>query len=173
MRSIIIAAAVLSAAVATGEDFRPPFDKSDYKGTVAVQVNPWFPLNKPPKHALGGPNVAYMRNLDWRKGMELCAEYGVNAFVPEINEPSAWSGVWRELLDTAPKCKSGMKVGMFFGFYSKTPDAAIASMKKILGKFRKDLKENPYVLRAGGHPVIGKWTALCQRWLIGLGFGKD
>ena len=34
--------------------------------------------------------------------------------------------------------------------------------------------EGPHGLGlAGGDPVIGKWTALCQRWLIGLGFGKD
>ena len=158
MRSVIVAAVLAVYAAANAEDMRPSFDKSDYKGTVAVQVNPWFPLNKPPKHALGGPNIAYRRDLDWRKGMELCAEYGVNAFVPEINEPSAWTGVWRELLDAAPNCKSDMKVGMFFGFYSKSPDAAIASMKKILGKFREDLKENPHVLRAGGHPVMVVYT---------------
>ena len=33
--------------------------------------------------------------------------------------------------------------------------------------------EGPHGLGlAGGDPVIGKWTALCRRWLIELGFGK-
>ena len=99
MRSKIIAVALAAAAAmaVNGEDMRPPFDKSDYKGTVAVQVNPWFPLDKPAADAYGGPNIPWIRFGDdvWRRGMELCAEYGVNAFVPEINEPGAWTGVWR------------------------------------------------------------------------------
>ncbi len=163
MRSKIIAAALAAAAAmaVNGEDMRPPFDKSDYKGTVAVQVNPWFPLDKPAADAYGGPNIPWIRFGDdvWRRGMELCAEYGVNAFVPEINEPGAWTGVWRGLLDAAAKSENkDIKVGMFFGFYSKTADDSIKSMKKILGQFREDLKSNPRVLRAGGHPVMLVYT---------------
>ena len=37
------------------DDLRPPFDKRDYRGTVAVQVNPWFPLDKPSADAYGQP----------------------------------------------------------------------------------------------------------------------
>ena len=146
----IFAAYVILAAV----DLRPPFDKSDYKDTIAVQVNPWFPLDKPDADAYGGPNVPWIRSLDWEKGMRLCAEYGVNAFVPEINEPSAWTDCWRQLLNASGKCGGLVKVGMFFGFYSKTADDSIKSMKRILGGFRKELKDSPYVLRAGGHPVM-------------------
>ena len=47
-----VAAIALAAAVAAAPDFRPPFDKGDYKGTVGVQVNPWFPLDKPAADAL-------------------------------------------------------------------------------------------------------------------------
>ena len=147
--------AVLAAEAAGGAaDFRPPLDKSDYRGYVAVQVNPWFPPSKPPKHALGGPNMPYVGGSDWQKAMDLCAEYGINAFVPEINEPGAWIDVWRELLAEAPKCRADVKVGMSFGFYSASPEAAVASVKKILGPFRKDLDEHPCVLRAGGYPVM-------------------
>lgn len=148
-------------AAAGGGDMRPPFDKSDYLGTVAVQVNPWFPLDKPASDAYGGPNIPWIRVGDdaWRRGMELCAEYGVNAFVPEINEPSAWTGVWRALLNAAERVTNeNVKVGMFFGFYSKTADDSIKSMKRILGGFREDLKSNPRVLRAGGHPVMVVYT---------------
>ena len=161
MKIAVLAAALAAAVAANGEDFRPPFDKSDYKGTVAVQVNPWFPLDKPAADAYGGPNIPWIRfgNDVWRNGMELCAEYGVNAFVPEINEPSAWTGVWRGLLDAAAKSENkDIKVGMFFGFYSKTADDSIKSMKRILGQFREDLKSNPHVLRAGGPPVMLVYT---------------
>ena len=71
MRTIcgIIFAAVLGGVQASvaAPDFRPPFDKGDYKGTVAIQANPWFPLYKPPMNALGGPNMAYLkpRTADW------------------------------------------------------------------------------------------------------------
>ena len=161
MKIAVLAASLAAAVAANGEDFRPPFDKSDYKGTVAVQVNPWFPLDKPAADAYGGPNIPWIRfgSDVWRNGMELCAEYGVNAFVPEINEPSAWTGVWRGLLDAAAKSENkDIKVGMFFGFYSKTADDSIKSMKRILGQFREDLKSNPHVLRAGGHPVMLVYT---------------
>ena len=34
--------------------------------------------------------------------------------------------------------------------------------------------EGPHGLGlAGGNPVIGKWSEMCQRWLIGQGFGKE
>ena len=164
IRGFLVAAALFagSAAEAAGvRDFRPPLDKSDYRGYVAVWVNPWFPLNKPARHALGGPNMPYVSGCDWQKGMDLCAEYGINAFVPEINESGAWTSVWHELLAEAPKCRADVRVGMYFGFYSASPEAAVASVKKILGPFRKDLDEHPCVLRAGGYPVMVVVCVLC------------
>ena len=143
------------------DDLRPPFDKRDYRGTVAVQVNPWFPLDKPSADAYGGPNVPYRRfgEDSWRRGMELCAGYGVNAFSVEINEPNSWAPVWRELLDAASRSTNAdIKVGMFFGFRSKTAEESIKAMKRILEPFREDLKSNPRVLRAGGHPVMVVYT---------------
>ena len=62
-------------------DYRPRFDKSDAKGKVYVQVNPWFPLNKAPSHALGGPNTAWMHHEGvniWGQGMKVCDEYGID-----------------------------------------------------------------------------------------------
>jgi len=153
---LALSAVAVDSPSANAPDFRPPFDKSDYRGNVSVQVNPWFPLDKPAADAYGGPNIPWIRFQDdaWYRGMELCAEYGVTAFVPEINEPSSWSGVWRKLLDAPAGRAKGVKVGMFFGFWSKTADDSIKSMKRILEPFREDLKSNPRVLRAGGHPVM-------------------
>ena len=94
-RSILVAAMVV-AITANAEDMRPPFDKSDYKGTVAVQVNLWFPLDKPAADAYGGPNIPWIRfgSDVWKNGMELCAEYGVTAFVP--SESPTNLRPWRE-----------------------------------------------------------------------------
>ena len=117
-----VAAIALAAAVAAAPDFRPPFDKSDYKGTVGVQVNPWFPLNKAPSHALGGPNVPWKhyegKNL-WAQGMADLLPYGITAWVPEINEPTAWIGTWSDFYKQGDAENVPVKVGMFFGFYSK------------------------------------------------------
>ena len=146
-----------SSSAADAPDFRPAFDKSDYKGNVAIQANPWFPLYKSPMHALGGPNMAYLKPKTadwWGEGMKLCREYGVTMMTPEINEPSAWSGCWRDMLNAARTNGCPVKVGMFFGMYSKDKDAVIASMKRVLGPFREDLKSNPAVARAGGCPVM-------------------
>ena len=91
----------------------------------------------------------------WRQAMDLCAGYGVDVLVPEINEPQAWAWQWRVLLQAAALTNDPpVKVGMFFGMYSKDKDAVIASMKKVLGPFREDLRNNPVVNRAGGHPVM-------------------
>lgn len=163
MNVLLLLSAGFALAASCAEDFRPSFDKSDYKGRVGIQLNPWFPLNKPPIHALGGPNRAYVHHEGtdiWRQGMELCAEYGVNLWVPEINEPTAWTGVWRQLLDAAGTNNPPIKVGMFFGMYSggkdvkETKEAVVASMKKVLGPFRDDLKTHPAMNRAGGYPVM-------------------
>ncbi len=158
MKSVLLAACILcGSCFAAPPDFRPPFDKSDYKGTVAIQANPWFPLYKSPMHALGGPNTQYMKPKTadwWGEGMKLCREYGVTMLTPEINEPSAWTGCWRSMLDSARKNGVPVKIGMFFGMYSKGKDAVIASMKRVLGPFREDLKSNPAVARAGGCPVM-------------------
>ena len=164
MRNLLLALSAWAAAVsvrASAPDFRPPFDKSDYCGTVVAHVNPWFPLDKPSEDAVGGPDIPWVRFTHdaWRRGMELCAEYGLTAFNVEINEPTDWSGVCRTLLDAAGKSDNkNLKVGMFFGFYSKTPEASLRNMKRILGKFRGDLKTNPHVLRADGHPVMVVYT---------------
>ena len=160
-----LAAFSVAAGLFAAEDLRPPFDKSDYKGTVVVHVNPWFPLDKPGgTDAFGGPNIPWVRFTHdaWKNGMELCSRYGVKAFSVEINEPNAWTGQWRELLDAAAKIDDPeVKVGMFFGFFGsrdRTADDTIKRMKVILGKFREDLKSNPRVLRAGGHPVMVVYT---------------
>ena len=154
--------AVLTATTGLfgAQDFRPPFDKRDYAGRVGIQLNPWFPPKKPPMHASGGPNVPYLHHEGtelqvWRQAMDLCARYGVDVLVPEINEPRAWTWQWRVLLQAAALTNAPpVKVGMFFGMYSKDKDAVIVSMKKVLGPFREDLRSNPAVNRAGGHPVM-------------------
>lgn len=148
---------LLSVAEAA-PDFRPPFDKSDWKKTVSVQVNPWFGLDKPPTHAIkSGPNLPWVRPQHgdaWGEGMTLTKKYGIDVWSLEINEPGGWTGVWRELLDAAERTKCGTRIGMFFGMRSKTPEESIASMKKVFADFREDLKSNPHVARAGGHPVM-------------------
>ena len=156
----LVVGATLCALACLAQDFRPPFDKSDYVGRVGIQLNPWFPPKKPPMHYSGGPNVPYLHHEGtelqvWRQAMDLCARYGVDVLVPEINEPRAWTWQWRVLLQAAALTNDPpVKVGMFFGMYSKDKDAVIASMKKVLGPFREDLRSNPAVNRAGGHPVM-------------------
>ena len=156
----LVVGATLCALACLAQDFRPPFDKSDYVGRVGIQLNPWFPPKKPPMHYSGGPNVPYLHHEGtelqvWRQAMDMCAKYGVDVLVPEINEPQAWTWQWRVLLQAAALTNDPpVKVGMFFGMYSKDKDAVIASMKKVLGPFREDLRNNPVVNRAGGHPVM-------------------
>ena len=152
---------LVAAVSARGADWRPPFDKSDYVGNVVVQANPWFPLDKAPNLAYGGPDVNYMkpRTADWwKEGLELCGKYGITAVTPEINEPQAWTGCWKSLLESAESVGGGTsplpKVGMFFGMYSKDKDEVIKSMKRILEPFRGHLKDSKAVLRADGHPVM-------------------
>ena len=147
------------AALAAASDYRPPFDKSDYVGHVGIHLNPWFPPNKAPIHTYGGPNVPYAQHPRekkeaWRQAMETCARYGVDYLVAEINEPQAWDGDWRLILDAAGTNDPPVKIGMFFATFSKDKDACIASMKTILGRMREPLRNHPAVLRAGGHPVM-------------------
>ena len=47
MKIAFLSAALAAMSAVSGKDMRPPFDKSDYKGTMAVQVNLWFPLGAP------------------------------------------------------------------------------------------------------------------------------
>ena len=138
-------------------DHRPKFDKSDYCGTIGVQLNPWFPLNKPPLHGNGGPNRAW-RHYEgkdiWAQGMRDLLPYGITMWEPEINEPTAWVGVWDELLNQVASNGVPVKVGMFFGLYSKTLDESFAAFEKILGPKREMLKTSPLVARAGGFPIM-------------------
>ena len=92
----LLAVLTATAGLFGAQDFRPPFDKRDYVGRVGIQLNPWFPPKKPPMHASGGPNVPYLHHEGtelqvWRQAMDLCARYGVDVLVPEINEPRAWT----------------------------------------------------------------------------------
>ena len=157
MKLIPIVLLAATSASAAAPDFRPPFDKSDYKGSVSVQANPWFPLNKPAQNAYGGPNRTWKHyegaNL-WAQGMKDIEPYGVTGWVPEINEPQAWTGCWYGMIDDAKKKEAPAKVGMFFGIYSKTMDESVAAMKRVLGPRKEDLRSCSHILRAGGHPVM-------------------
>ena len=164
---VAAALAVAGAACAAGPDFRPPFDKADYKGAVGVQVNPWFPLNKPPSHALGGPNVPWKhyegKDL-WAQGMQDLLAYGIDFWVPEINEPTSWIGTWRDMVVQAMSNNVPVRIGMFFGFYSPDADAVVKSMKKLLAPYQDLLRTSPKIARAGGYPTMvvyncrGKYT---------------
>jgi len=157
--ALVVAMAGNALPSEAAQDLRPPFDKSDYKGRVGIQLNPWFPPKKMPIHGYGGPNRPYIHHEGgtwdvWRQAMELCAKYGVDTLVPEINEPVHYAWNWSKMLEAAGTNNPPVKIGMFFGFYSKDKDACIASMKKVLGPYRELLKDHPAVLRAGGHPVM-------------------
>lgn len=158
MRTVLLCGGLLLlGGVGLAADVRPEFDKSDYRGTVSVHMNPWFPLDKPTVDAFGGPNVPWIRcrgEDPLVAGIRLCAEYGVTAILPEGHEPNGCSSTYRALLKAAEKSGTDMKIGMFYGFFSKDADTSLAAMKKLLSEFREDLKTNPHVLRAGGHPVM-------------------
>ena len=147
----------LVCATACGEDYRPKFDKSDYRGSVGVHLNPWFPLNKAPVHALGGPNRTWKHyegpNL-WAQGMKDILPYGVTMWEPELNEPTSWIGTWKDLIDQATSNDVPVKIGMFFGLFSKTQDESMEAFKRILGPYREILKSSPHVARAGGYPIM-------------------
>ena len=155
--AFLIGVALFACVASAAEDFRPKFDKSDYRGTVGVHVNPWFPLNKPPIHALGGPNRAwkhYEGKDIWAQGMRDILPYGVAMWELEINEPASWAEVWSDMLRQAASNNVPVKVGMFFGFYSKTQDESFAALKGIFGPMRETLKSSPWISRAGGFPIM-------------------
>lgn len=116
---------------AQAPDYRPAFDKSDAKGRVNIHANPWFPMNKQPMHDLGGPNTAWIHHTGenlWGQGVKLCEEYGVNDWDVEINEPTGWIGTYKTMLKEAVAVGSKIQFGLFFGCYSKTPEATATGL---------------------------------------------
>ena len=161
MKSAVFLSVLASISLLNGaeivRDQRPPLDKSDYPKIVWSQVNPWFPFNKQPVHDLGGPNVAYRqftgKNI-WGQGFKLLDEYGLDALQVEVNEPAGWLETYRTMLNEAKALGSKIKLALFFGCYSKTPEKTLENLKKILGKIREELKSHPNVMRVGNRPVI-------------------
>ncbi|MBQ3343214.1 MAG: hypothetical protein IJG84_15050 [Kiritimatiellae bacterium] len=167
------AASVLVQLARAAEDWRPPFDKSDWLGRVNVQVNPWFGLDKQPLHAKGGPNAPWTRpsGVDpWEAGMALTERYGVDTWSVELSGNGGWAGTYRALLDASARRGGRTKIAIFFNVHAKSTGEAISAMKKTLSPFREDLKSNPCVARAGGFPVVliygphkfepGQWTEI-------------
>lgn len=142
---------------AQAPDYRPAFDKSDAKGRVNIHANPWFPMNKQPMHDLGGPNTAWIHHTGenlWGQGVKLCEEYGVNDWDVEINEPTGWIGTYKTMLKEAVAVGSKIQFGLFFGCYSKTPEATATGLIKNLNQIREELKSHPNVARIGGRPRV-------------------
>lgn len=161
-------------------DFRPPLDKKGYERTVWSQVNPWFPMNKARIHSYGGPNFSHklFRGPDiWGQGMKVCDQYGLNGWQVEINEPNGWINTYRKMLEEAEKVHAKQKLGMFFGFYSKTPEDSLKAVTRILGTIRKELKDSSYVARINGRPVLVIYNPLKftpEQWkLIFDGLDKE
>ena len=139
-----------------------PLDKADYRKTCWAQANPWFPFDMAPRHDLGGADVPWRRYAGenaWADGFRLVAEYGVNGIQLEVNEPSGGAGdVYRKILDQARHVSPDFRIALFCGFYSKTPQEAVANMMRNLKAFADDLKRNPRVARIGGAPVMVVYT---------------
>ena len=161
-RFLVVEVLLCGIVFCDAPDFRPKFDKSDVKGNVYVQVNPWFPMNKAPIHALGGPNTAWLhhegKNL-WGQGMKLCDEYGVNGWDVETTEPGpSWIMTYKRMLEEADAVGAKLKLGIFLGCTSKTPEEAIVGIRKLFEPIKEDLKSNPRVARIGGRPRIVIYT---------------
>ena len=141
----------------TSPDFRPSFDKSDYKGTVAAQANPWFPINERPTFPYGGPNLTWKRyecRDAWANGMGDVLPYGLSVLALEVNEPVSWIGTWTEALKQFEKSDVPIKLGLFYGLYSDSPDKTLAELKKHLLPIREKLLTSPHVARVGGRPAF-------------------
>ena len=139
------------------KDYRRPLNKDNHKKTVWAQVNPWFPMNKAAVHDYGGPNIAWIRHEGeniWGQGLKLCEEYGLNGWYVECNEPSGWGPTYKKILKEAETVGSNVKVALFYGFYSKTPEESIKGAIKTMNVFRNELKNHPNVGRIDGRPIM-------------------
>ncbi|MBR2440173.1 MAG: hypothetical protein IKB25_08275 [Lentisphaeria bacterium] len=163
LKKLLVAGMVFSAIVslsAQTKDFRPKFDKSGMKGYVTTQANPWFPFNKPRIHALGGPNYARKEFLGgnvWGQGLQIMQNYGFDVVYIEIND-GLWYKTLVGVLKQAKDMNLKIKIGMFAGINSKTPDAAA---KKVIGhwrNFKDDIKNHPNLYRVDGRPVVLIYT---------------
>lgn len=142
---------------AAPEDTRPPLNKTDHKKTVWAQVNPWFPMNKQPVHDYGGPNIAWIHHEGeniWGQGMKLCEKYGLDGWYLEINEPGGWIATYQKLLKEAEAVGAKTRIGLFYGFYSKTAEESLKAAVKGLEPLRNALKDHPNVARIDGRPVL-------------------
>ena len=138
-------------------DYRKPVKKENHKKTVWAQVNPWFPMNKAPVHDYGGPNISWIRHVGdniWGQGLKLCEEYGLNGWYVECNEPSGWGPTYKKILKEAEAAGSNVKVALFYGFYSKTPEDSVKGAIKTMDIFRDELKNHPNVGRIDGRPIM-------------------
>ena len=158
MRLPILLLTVFASALAAVAGGRCLPDKSGVAKTVWVQANPWFPVDMAPVYDLGGPNVPYEHfrgTNSWQRALETVGRYGIDGVRLELNFPSgSYSSVYRELLDAAARVSPDMRIGLFCGFRGKTVEDSIQGAKAVLGKFREDLRSNPYVSRYGGCPVV-------------------
>jgi len=142
---------------AAAPDYRPPFDKSDYLGTVASQANPWFPIDVKPTYPYGGPNWTwkhYVGGNAWAKGMEDVLPYGLQVMGLEVNEPTSWIGTWKEALGQFEKSDAPIKLGLFYNIASPTQDKTVAELKKQLLPIKDKLLTSPHVVRVDGRPVF-------------------
>ena len=159
--AVLMAVAVLVAGQAAA--VRPPVDKAGLVKTAWVQLNPWFPVDMAPVYDLGGPNIPYATcrgTNSWLEALRTVSRYGIDGVLPEFNVPGGYPTVYRQLLDSAPLVGRSMRVGLFSGFYAKTPEEAGAAAVSMLKPFLEDLRSNPHVARAGRRPIWLIYTPL-------------
>ena len=139
------------------KDYRKPLKKETHKKTVWAQVNPWFPMNKFPIHDYGGPNVSWIRHEGeniWGQGLKICEKYGLDGWYVECNEPGGWGPTYKKILEEASAVGSNVKIALFYGFYSKTPEESVKGAIKSMSVFRDELKNHPKVGRIDGRPIM-------------------
>lgn len=146
-------------------DYRPPFDKSAYKGTVWTEANPWFLPNRSRTHGWGGPDFAWKKFSDdpvtmWKEVAEVCKPYGITGIQLEHLVPDRM--IIGDVLEGFKRAGNDFKLELFV---TVTPygNANVASEVKRLNLFfdniQTELKNHPNLYRLDGKPVLVIYNA--------------
>ncbi|MBQ9771882.1 MAG: hypothetical protein IJW23_08675, partial [Lentisphaeria bacterium] len=163
------------------KDMRPAFDKSNYRGTLWTQVNPWFPANKSRTlNPLGGPNYArkiypginevYNKEA-WKEAIRESQQYGMTGWQFELNTGApGFASQFKIILQGAKELGTDFKLAVFLGIFgSKDFKSRKDALIKQFDIFAKEWKTHPNIYRLNGCPVISIYTPFCfkpEEWKI-------
>ena len=160
---MICLASISCLAFSAAPDYRKAFDKKNYQKMISVHANPWWFPAKQRFDDTGSADYAfqkYQTQTQWADAFEEMSKNGVKLIQMELDVPApGYANTLKNMIRQCKEKKVDCKFVLFMVWYGRRDlDEEIKRTIHQLDLLKDELKNEPYIYRLNGSPVISVYT---------------